>query len=123
MTTVVVVAVMTGGCGGKNSSDKAAAEQLQKSFDKADAPIKQQVVQAGAALQAQNYAQALATMDRVVQSQPVVGGRAVMDPAQKQAIENLLKQTRQAVQQNPNLNTPDLYKTTANLTLRLHGEN
>lgn len=120
---VLVAAVMVGGCGSKHSSDKAAAEQLQKSFEKADAPIKEQVVQASAALQAQNYAQALAAMDRVVQTRPVVDGRAVLDAAQKQAIENLVKQTRQAVQQNPNLNTPELYKKTADLILRVHGEN
>ena len=120
---VTVVAVVAGGCGPKHSSDKAAAEQLQKSFEKADEPIKQQVVQASTALQAQHYALAIATMDRVVQTRPVVDGRAVLDAAERQAIENLIKQTRQAVQQDPNLNTPELYHKTANLILRIHGEN
>ena len=109
---IVVVAVV--GCGKK--ADKPATEQLQQSFEKADAAIKQEIVQANTAFQAGDYTRALAAMDRVVQTQPI-------DAAQKQAVDALIIQTRQAAQQNPKLNTPELYKATADLMLRLHGEN
>ncbi len=114
---VVGVAVAAGGCGSKAGSDKVAAEQLQKSYEKADAPIKQQVVQASEAFQAKNYAQAISTLNRVVQSQPVV------DEAQKKAVDILIKQTREAIAQNPNLNSPELYKATSDLFFRIHPEN
>ena len=110
----VIVSVALAGCG-KHSS-KPATEQLQKSFDKADAAIKQEIVQANTAFQSGDYTRALQVMDKVVQSHPV-------DEAQKQAVDALIIQTRQAVQQNPKLNTPELYKATADLMLRAHGEN
>ena len=110
-----IVAVTAVGCG-RNQSAKATAEQLQKSFEKADASVKLVVVQAGDALQASNYAQAIVIMDRVVQTQPV-------DEAQKKAVDALIIQTRQAVEKNPKLNSPELYKAMSDLFVRVHGEN
>jgi hypothetical protein len=55
-------------------------------------------------------------MDRVVQTQPV-------DEAQKKAVDSLISQTRQAVQQNPKLDNPELYKAISDLMVRVHGEN
>jgi len=111
---VVLVAMAVVGCGKRSA--KPATEQLQQSFEKADAVIKQDIVQANTAFQAGDYTRALTVMDRVVQTQPI-------DEAQKQAVDALIIQTRQAAQQNPKLNTPELYKATEALMLRLHGEN
>jgi len=109
-----IVAVALVGCG--NKSAKPAAEQLQQSFDKADAATKQHIAQANTAFQAGDYTGALAVMDRVVATQPI-------DAAQKQAVDALIFQTRQAAQRDPKLNTPELYKATEDLMLRVHGEN
>ena len=111
---VVIVAVAVVGCGKKSA--KPATEQLQKSFEKADATIKQDIVQANTAFQSGDYTHAIAVMNRVVQTQPI-------DEAQKQAVDALIIQTRRAIQQNPKLNTPELYKATADLMVRVHGEN
>jgi len=46
------------------------------------------------------------------------GGRGA-----KKAVGTLIRQTRLAVQQNPKLNTPELYKAMSDLILRVHGEN
>ena len=113
---VALVAVAVSGCTRKGQSAKLAAEQLQRSFAKADASVTQQVAQASTALQAGNYSQAIQTMNRVVQTQPV-------DQAQKQAVSTLIHQTRQAIQQNPQLNSPQLYKAMSELVERAYGEN
>ena len=114
LMALVIVAVTVVGCGKKSA--KPATEQLQQSFEKADAAIKEEVVQANTAFQAGDYTGAIAVMDRVVQTQPI-------DEAQKQAVDALIIQTRQAAQQNPKLNTPELYKATADLMNKVHGEN
>jgi len=112
---VGMVAVTVIGCG-RNQSARAAAEQLQNSFETANATIKQEVMQAGDALQASNYARAIIIMDRVVQTQPI-------DEAQKKAVDALIIQTRQAIRQNPKLDSSELYKATSDLLIRVHGEN
>ena len=116
----IAAAAMAGlvmiGCSRSNLAPKATVEALEKSFAKADSTVKQEVAQAGAALQAGDYTQALIVMDRAAQAQPV-------DAAQKKAVGLLIQQTRLAVQQNPKLNTPELYQATADLILRVHGEN
>jgi hypothetical protein len=55
-------------------------------------------------------------MDRVAQ------GRQV-DEVQKKAVGTLIRQTHQAIQQDPNLNTPELYKAMSDLITHVHGEN
>jgi len=114
LMALVIVAVTVVGCGRKSA--KPATEQLQQSFEKADAATKEEIVQASSAFQAGDYTGALAAMDRVVQNQAI-------DAAQKQAVDALILQTRQAAQQNPKLNTPELYKATADLMNKVHGEN
>jgi hypothetical protein len=114
LMALVIVSVTVVGCGKKSA--KPATEQLQQSFEKADAAIKEEIVQANSAFRAGDYTGAIAVMDRVVQSQPI-------DEAQKQAVDALILQTRQAVQQNPKLNTPELYKASAELMQKVHGEN
>ena len=115
IVAVAFAATTVAGCG-KSQSTKAAAEQLQQSYEAADAPVKQDVAQASAALQSGDYAAAIITMDRVTKSQPI-------DAAQKQAVSLLIQQTRQAVKQNPKLNSPELYKAMSDLVIRVHGEN
>ena len=78
--------------------------------------MKQEVVRAATALQTNNFVEAVHIMDRVVQAQPI-------DEAQKKAVDALIIQARQAVQQNPKLNTPELYKAMSELMVRVHGEN
>ena len=46
-----------------------------------------------------------------------------LDAAQKQAVDALIIQTRKAAHRDPKLNTPELYKATEDLVLRVHGEN
>ena len=70
----------------------------------------------GAALQASNYTAAILIMDQVAQTQPV-------DEAQKKAVDSVITQTRQALQQNPQLDSPQLYKALSDLKVRVHGEN
>jgi Tfp pilus assembly protein PilF len=109
-----LVALVMVGCGRK--ADQPATEQLQRSFEKADAAIKQEISQANTAFQAGDYTRAITVMDRVVQTQPI-------DAAQKQAVDALIIQTRKAACRDPKLNTPELYKATEDLVLRVHGEN
>jgi Flp pilus assembly protein TadD len=114
---LAVAAFLTTAAGcGKNESSQVAAEQLQQSYEKVDAPIKQDVAQATAALRSGDYAAAIITMERVTRTQPV-------DEAQKQAVSVIIQQTRQAVKQNPKLNSPELYKAMSDLVTRVHGEN
>jgi len=116
---VAILALLTSGlsgCGGTNLSPEATVQQLQQSYESAGAPIKQEVSQASAALQAGNYTEAVVLMNRVVQSQPV-------SLEQKQAVANLIRQTQLAVRQNPKLNNAELYRATSELILRVHGEN
>ena len=114
---VLALAVLApAGCGGSKTSPKIAAEKLQKSFEKADASSREGVAQAAAALQAGDYTQAILAMDQVAQA-------AQVDAAQKEAVGALIRQTRQAVQQDPKLNTPELYKAMSDLVIRVHGEN
>jgi len=112
--SVVLAGVGLAGC--SKNSDKLVTEQLNQSFEKADATVKQEVVQVNTAFQAGDYTRAISLMDQVVKNQPI-------DVAQKQAVNTLIIQTRQAVQQNPKLNTPELYKATEALMLSAHGEN
>ena len=116
ITAAAMAGLVMVGCSRSNLAPKATVEALEKSFAKADSTVKQEVAQAGAALQAGDYTQALIAMDRAAQVQPV-------DAAQKKAVGLLIQQTRLAVQQNPKLNTPELYQATADLILRVHGEN
>jgi hypothetical protein len=116
-TAVLVLAALAPmGCGGSKTSPKIAAEQLQKSFEKADAASREGVAQAATALQAGDYTQAILAMDQVAQT-------AQADAAQKEAVGTLIRQTRQAVQQDPKLNTPELYKAMSDLVTHVHGEN
>ena len=69
LMALAIVAVTVVGCGKKSA--KPATEQLQQSFEKADAAIKEEVVQANTAFQAGDYTGAIAVMDRVVQTQPI----------------------------------------------------
>ena len=111
-----LAAAVAAGCGARSQSAKAAAEQLQKSFQKADAPTAEAVVQASTALRASNYTQAVLIMDRVAQTLPI-------DDTQKKAVDALIIQTRQAIQQNPKLDSPQLYQALSDLMVRVHGEN
>ena len=111
-----LVAAVAAGCGARSQSAKAAAEQLQKSFQKADAPTAEAVVQASTALRASNYTQAVIIMDRVVQTQPI-------DAAQKKAVDALLIQIKKAIEQDAKLDSPELYQAMSELLVRAHGEN
>ena len=114
LAAFVVTAAFTG-CSRKPSG-QGTAQQLQDSFQKADAPIVEQVAQAGSALTASNYTQAILIMDRVVQSQPI-------NPSQREAVDALIIQTRLAIQRDPKLDSPQLYQALSDLLVRVHGEN
>ena len=116
LVNFALAALAVTGCGSKNQSAKVTAEQLQKSFEKAEPSIAQEVVQAGSALQASNYAQAVVIMNRVVQTQTI-------DEAQKKAVDALIIQTREAIARNPKLDSPQLYQAMSDLLIRVHGEN
>jgi len=113
---MLAMAVAVFGCGTKKHPSQVAAEELQRSFLKTNAFMTNEIVQATEALQANNYVEAILIMDHVVQAQ-------VIDDAQKKAVDTLIVQTRQAVEQNPKLNSPQLYQALSDLMLRVHGEN
>jgi hypothetical protein len=102
------------GCGGQ--TEYATAKELKQSFDTSSASVKEQVSRAAAALEQTNYAEAIATMNRVVQSQPVT-------EAQKRAVRALVSQTREAINQNPELNSSELHRAIGQLILNTYGEN
>jgi hypothetical protein len=116
LTTALILAAMTWGCGQKSHSPEVTAENLQKSFEKSEPSVAQEVREASTAFQGSNYTQAILIMDRVAQARP-------MDANQKKAIDDLIIQTRQAAQQNPKLDSPQLYQALSDLQLRVHGEN
>jgi len=113
---MLALAAAAVGCSARNQSSKATAEQLEKSFQSADAATTNAVVQASAALQGSDYTRAVTIMNQVVQSRE-------MDDAQKRAVDALLVQTRKAVEQNPKLNNAQLYQAMSSLLVRVHGEN
>jgi len=112
----MALAVAVAGCSARNPTPKATAEQLDKSFQTADALTTNAVIQATPALQDSDYTRAVTIMNQVVQSQN-------MNEAQKQAVDALLIQTRKAVEQNPKLNNAQLYEAMSSLLIRVHGEN
>lgn len=114
LLSLFAAALLTG-CG-KAPTPEATAEKLKESFAKAEAAQQELVTQATAALKTGDYNRAITTMDRAVQMRPA-------DAAQKQAVGQLILQTRQAVQKDPRLNTPQLYKAMADLIHSTHGEN
>src|SRR6185369_8911225 len=116
LVTVMSVAGIATGCSSKSQSSKVTAENLQKSFEKAEPAVAQEVVQAGSAFQTGNYSQAVLIMDRVAQTQR-------MDDNQKKAVDDLIVQTRQAVQRNPKLDSPQLYQAVSDLFIKVHPEN
>jgi hypothetical protein len=116
ITGLGAVALLVAGCGARNPAPQITAEQLQQSFQKAEAPIVQEVAQASAAVQVSNFPQAVIIMNRVAQAQP-------LNPAQVQAVDALLVQTRKAIERNPKLDSPQLYQAMAELLVRAHGEN
>jgi len=116
LAALLMTLAATSGCSSKGQSATVAAEQLQKSFQKAEPSIAQEVLQAGSAFQASNYTEAILIIDRVVQTQPV-------NDTQKKAVDALILQTRDAVQRNPKLDSPQLYKAMSDLMVRVHGEN
>jgi hypothetical protein len=108
--------VAVAGCGAKVQPVKVTAEQLQRSFQKADAPTTEAVVQASTALQTSNYTQAIVIMDRVAQTH-------ALDDAQKKAVDAVIIHTREAIRQNPKLDNRELYQKMSDLMVRVHGEN
>jgi hypothetical protein len=114
LTVAIVTAVA--GCSAKRQAASVTAEQLEKSFQTADAATTNAVVQATAALQGSDYTRAVTIMNQAVQGQN-------MDDAQKKAVDALLIQTRKAVEQNPKLNNAQLYEAMSSLLVRVHGEN
>ena len=113
---LMVIALLAVGCAAKNTSPQVTAEQLQQSFQKAEAPIVAEVAQASTALQVSNYSQAVIIMNRVAQAQP-------LNASQVQAVDALLIQTRKAIERNPKLDSPQLYQAMSELLVRAHGEN
>ena len=113
---LMAIALLAAGCAAKNTPSQVTAEQLQQSFQKADAPIVEEVAQASTALQASNYSQAVIIMNRVAQTQP-------LEAAQKAAVDALLIQTRKAIERDPKLDSPQLYQAMSELLVRAHGEN
>jgi len=93
---------------------KVVAEQLRKSFDKAEEPIKQQTAEAVAALLAKDYVRAVGNMSQVVRKQ------RTLDPAQKKALDELVSHTRKAAERDPQVNTPQLFKANMDLQLLLY---
>jgi hypothetical protein len=116
LLNLVASALVLCGCGQKIQTTKATAEQLQKSFEKTEPAVAQEVREASSALQASNYTQAVVIMNRVVQSQTI-------DQNQKQAVDALIIQTREAIQRDPKLDSPQLYQALSDLLTRVHGEN
>lgn len=113
LIAVAMVAAVLVGCGKPKS--ESATVQLERSFEKTDESTRQEVARAGTALQAKEYTRAIVIMDRVVQAHPP-------DLAQKQAVDAVIIQTRRAVEQNPKLASPELYKAMSDLVFRVHGE-
>jgi hypothetical protein len=116
LATGMFLAMIGSGCGSKTPSAKMTAEQLERSFEKTEVSLAQEVTKASSAFQTSNYEQAILIMDRVVQSR-------AMDEHQKKAVDALIIHTRQAVEQNPKLNTPQLYQALSDLFIKVHGEN
>jgi hypothetical protein len=113
---LMAMALLAAGCAAKNTTPQVAAQQLQQSFQKAEAPIVEEVVQASTALQASNYSQAVIIMNQVAQAQP-------LNASQVQAVDALLIQTRKAIERNPKLDSRQLYQAMSELLVRAHGEN
>lgn len=115
---VLLVVMTTGGCGKKPVN---APAQLDKGYAQAEPAIRDEVQKAKSQLLNSNYTEALLTMDRIVAAQQQEG--RALSPEQKQAINAVVVQSREAIIQNPKFNTPELYKAMSDLILRAHGEN
>ena len=118
-TVALVAAVaLLSACGSKDKGSegggKVVAEQLRKSFDKAEEPIKQQTAEAVAALLAKDYVRAVGNMSQVVRKQ------RTLDPVQRKVLEDLVIYARKAAERDPQVNTPQLYKANMDLQLLLY---
>ena len=119
MTVALAAALaLLSACGSKDKGSdgggKVVAEQLGKSFDKAEEPIKQQTAEAVAALLAKDYVRAVGNMSQVVRKQ------RTLDPAQKKALDELVSHARKAAERDPQVNTPQLFKANMDLQLLLY---
>ncbi len=113
---MLAIAAAVSGCAAKKPSSQITAEELQRSFLTTNTSMRNEIVQISDALQASNYVAAILIMDHVVQAQ-------VINDTQKRTVDALIVQTRKAVEQNPRLNSPQLYQALSDLTVRVHGEN
>ncbi len=113
---VLIFSLSVASCSQKKPTTQAATETLQKSFQNSDPSVTKEIVEANAAFRAANYTQAMLLLNHAVGDKPV-------DAAQKKAIDGLIHQTRQAIQQDPKLDSPDLYNAISQLVTRVHGEN
>ena len=124
LTVAAALVIALLGCGKKRVD---ASAELQKGFREAQPEVQQEVQKVAADLQLGKYAEAVAAMNRAlwVQQQQQLQARqaAALSEQQKRAAEAVILQTRQALQQNPNLNSPQLHKAMSDLILRTHGEN
>jgi hypothetical protein len=119
MTVALAAALaLLSACGGKEQSSEAAgkivADQLQKSFHKAEGAIKEQTAEAVAAVLEKDYVRAVSTMNQVIRKE------RTLDAVQRKALDDLLRHARKATEREPQLNSPQLYKATVELQLLLH---
>jgi negative regulator of replication initiation len=124
LTVAAALVIALVGCSKKRVD---ASAELQEGFREAQPEVQQEVQKVAADLQSGKYAEAVAAMNRAlwVQQQQQLQARqaAALSEQQKRAAEAVILQTRQALQQNPNLNSPQLHKAMSDLILRTHGEN
>lgn len=121
MFSCLLLALVVAAAAGCNKKQPNAAAQLEKGYGQADSAIKQEVQKVSAELQSKNYTQAILAMDRVVSSQQQQSQE--LTEQQKKAVEAVVGQTRAAVNKDPKLDTPELYKAMSDLILRTYGEN
>ena len=114
----IAAAALLAGCGKPQVN---APAELQKGFAKSEPAIKEDVQKASAHLQSGNYVEAMQALDRAVAAQQTQN--QPMDEQQKKAVGAAVSTARQAVEKNPKLNTPQLYKAMTDLIERAYGEN
>ena len=85
-----------------------ATQPLQQSFQKAEPEVKKAIETVNTSLKAGNYTEATRALSSVVTDRP-------MTEAQKQAVGVALQQVNRAIEQNPALDTQEMYNLRAKM--------
>ena len=108
---MLLIAVTSFGCGNKAAAPEGG---LRQAFAQAPDAVRRQAAKADAALRATNYLECLTTLDLML-------SQDTLSENQKSAVKQVFGQVSKAVNKNPTLDSPKLFKARSDLMQKLYG--